>query len=696
MQLSIKTTLVSLFCVLSAIMAALCSVALYNSYGTYVAADRVEEDVRIDRDLFRAVSVFRFERGGSTTGLLAAGDIGAIRTRLLKDRAVVESSMAAALAALDRQAGAPRRDLVDKLKARYGAVVAVRKLVDENLARPIEQRDPEVYRRISSDGQALIDALEATSSSMEADIRALDPAMSQLLLARSMGWAARTFAGLSSLALNTALAERRPFTPQEIRTVTINDAQADFAWKTVQEIVAADNTPLTLKAAVANAQAEFFSGAFDAMRDAEIKRLSAGEAPTLTIAAWRDINTPKLTTIADVASAALDALLSQAETAQASAKMAFLTYGAVLVVSLAIALFGLAVVIGRVVRPVSALTRTMTELAGGDYTVAVPGTGRRDEVGSMANALLVFKDQLLRNAELERENEHARRSAEDERRSSMLALADRFQGEVGGIISNVSTASSELHKTAERMTTVAQLTSSRSTSVAAAATQASSNVVVVASAAEEMGASVDEIARQVRKSTELSASAVAEAAKTGEVIRHLSSAAARIGDFIGLISTIASQTNLLALNATIEAARAGEAGKGFAVVAAEVKELASQTAKATEEIETQIGEIQAATQQAVSVIEGVSTQIGMMRDFAQEISTAVEQQGVATREIVHNVDQAATGTNSVSGLITDVAKNADEAGAAAGMVLGAAGALSEQTRRLEQQMAAFLATVRAA
>lgn len=696
MQLSIKTTLVSLFCVLSAIMAALCSVALYKSYGTYAAAEQVAEDARIDRDLFRALSVFRFERGGSTTGLLAGGDIEGIRTRLLKDRAIVETSMASALAALDRQSDPSRRAMVERLKSSNAAVVAARKQVDEHLARPLDKRDPAVYRRISDGGQTLIDALEATANTVEADIRTLDPAMSQLLLARSMGWAARTFAGLSSLALNTALAERRPFTPQEIRTLTINDAQADFAWKTVREIVAADNTPASLKAAVDTAQTEFFSGTFQAMRDAEIKRLSNGEAPSLAIEAWRNINTPKLTTIADVASVALDSLLTQAETAQTSAQLSFFTYGAVLILSIAMALFGLAVVIGRVVRPVSALTRTMTELAAGDYAVAVPGAGRRDEIGSMANALLVFKDQLQRNAELEKEAETARRSAEDERRRSMRALADRFQGEVGSIIGHVSTASGELHKTAERMTGVAQLTSSRSTAVAAAATEASSNVVVVASAAEEMGASVDEIARQVRKSTELSASAVAEAAKTGEVIRHLSNAAARIGDFIGLISTIASQTNLLALNATIEAARAGEAGRGFAVVAAEVKELASQTAKATEEIETQIGEIQSATQQAVQVIEGVSTQIGMMRDFAQEISTAVEQQGVATREIVHNVDQAATGTNSVTGLITDVAKNADEAGAAAGMVLGAAGALSEQTRLLEQQMAAFLATVRAA
>jgi len=232
--------------------------------------------------------------------------------------------------------------------------------------------------------------------------------------------------------------------------------------------------------------------------------------------------------------------------------------------------------------------------------------------------------------------------------------------------------------------------------VAAAADQAAANVTTVAAAAEELGSSVEEIGRQVQGSATLSREAVSEAAQTTTFVRDLSEAAQRIGDVVAMISTIAGQTNLLALNATIEAARAGEAGRGFAVVASEVKALATQTAKATEEISGQIALIQTSTGRAVQAIGSITGRIREIDGVATTIAAAVEQQGAATQEIVRNVTQAATGTGEVTSNIAGVAGAAEETGTAAGQVLGAASALSRQSEHLSAEIARFLATVRAA
>jgi methyl-accepting chemotaxis protein len=346
--------------------------------------------------------------------------------------------------------------------------------------------------------------------------------------------------------------------------------------------------------------------------------------------------------------------------------------------------------------PVRRMAGVMKQVAEGETDLPVPNAGERSEIGEMAAAVQVFKDNLIRTRQLEEETAQARASAEEQRRRAMREMADGFEAAVGSVIGMVSSSATELQATAGTMSGTAAETAAQSSAVAAAAEEAASNVNTVAAAAEELGSSVQEIGRQVDGSAELARQAVGEANQAGALVHELSTAVSRIGDVVGLISNIAGQTNLLALNATIEAARAGAAGKGFAVVAAEVKALAEQTAKATGEISGQILQIQASTGQAVASIGGITGRIREISDVATSIAAAVEEQGAATQEIVRNVAQAAAGTGEVTGNIAGVAGAAEETGAAATQVLGAASELSRQSEHLSAEVARFLATVRAA
>jgi methyl-accepting chemotaxis protein len=350
----------------------------------------------------------------------------------------------------------------------------------------------------------------------------------------------------------------------------------------------------------------------------------------------------------------------------------------------------------RRTKPLQRMTVAMNDLAGGKLDVEVPGIGRRDEVGEMAEAVEVFKSNAVARQALEAEQKEAETRAVARRKSDMIKMADDFEGAVGEIIETVSSSSSQLEASAGTLTSTAERAQELTTMVAAASEEASTNVQSVASATEEMASSVNEISRQVQDSARMANEAVDQARATNDRVSELSKAASRIGDVVELINTIAGQTNLLALNATIEAARAGEAGRGFAVVASEVKALAEQTAKATGEIGQQITGIQAATQESVSAIKEISGTIERLSEISSTIAAAVEEQGAATQEISRNVQQAAQGTQRVSSNITDVQRGASETGSASSQVLSAAQSLSGDSNRLKLEVGKFLNSVRAA
>ncbi|PWB61606.1 MAG: methyl-accepting chemotaxis protein [Bradyrhizobiaceae bacterium] len=372
-----------------------------------------------------------------------------------------------------------------------------------------------------------------------------------------------------------------------------------------------------------------------------------------------------------------------------------------------------------IVKPVAGLTAGMKELADGNFDVVLPGLGRTDEVGEMAEAVETFKVKAAEKAQREAaekaeadaraaaekaeadaraaaEKAEAEAQAAAERKTAMHKLADEFQSAVGNIVETVSSASTELEAAAGTLTKTAETTQHLAGRVAAASEEASANVQSVATATEEMSGSVNEISRQVVESSRIAANAVRQAENTDAQINELSQAAARIGDVVKLITAIAEQTNLLALNATIEAARAGEAGKGFAVVAQEVKALAAQTAKATDEIGAQIAGMQTATESSVAAIKEIGQTIGQIANISSTIAAAVEEQGAATQEIARNVQQAAEGTTQVAGSITEVNRGAGETGSASTQVLASAQSLSQESNHLKIEVEKFLTSVRAA
>ena len=346
--------------------------------------------------------------------------------------------------------------------------------------------------------------------------------------------------------------------------------------------------------------------------------------------------------------------------------------------------------------PVGAMTGTMRKLADGDLSVDVPSRQNKDELGAMAQAVQVFKDNAIRVRAMEAEQKALEAKAAEEKKRAMQALADEFEAKVGGVVSGVSSSATQLQSSASAMSATAEETSRQATAVAAASEEASTNVQTVASAAEELSSSITEISRQVAESSSITGKAVEDVRRTGETVEALSQAAQKIGDVVKLISDIASQTNLLARNATLEAARAGEAGKGFAVVASEVKSLANQTAKATEEISAQIGEIQSATGASVEAMRGIGDTIAKINQIATGIASAVEEQGAATQEIARNVQQAAAGTGEVSSNISGVTQAAAETGTAASQVKDAAVTLGTQATELRKAVDTFLSEVRAA
>jgi methyl-accepting chemotaxis protein len=369
--------------------------------------------------------------------------------------------------------------------------------------------------------------------------------------------------------------------------------------------------------------------------------------------------------------------------------------------TIAAVLIGLALAVawllGRsITKPLGRLEKAMTTLAEGNVSASIADTERADEIGRMARAVAVFRANSEEKMALEAERTRLEAEARAEHRRSAEVLAERLQRQIGDVSSALQTASERLNETAGTMRDASGVADRQAEEARQLVDGTSRNVETMAAATEQLAGSVNEISSQVAKSSAIAIQAVEEARRTDGLVQALAQTATKIGSIVQVINGIAGQTNLLALNATIEAARAGEAGKGFAVVASEVKGLASQTAKATDEIAQQIQQIQGATQDAVAAIANINRTIDEISQLSGGISAAIEQQGAATREISHNVRAAATGSQEVSARIASTSKSVGQAGSAATAVLDAADAVSGQSRALKEQLVQIVEQIRAA
>jgi methyl-accepting chemotaxis protein len=693
--MSIRLVLGQIIGVLGLLLVALSTAGFFAALERDTAARRVASLTGVSQQLFGTFIGARQERGAMNAGLFsemaADADTG---VRIASNRQMSETGYGAVVEWLTGTADPRLAPHFTSLTSAHESLAVQRPKADATIHFPKQSRDPSVAQDYRKAVLSYLDAILALTSQIEASLKLVDPMVDQLLMVKQSAWATRNYGGLVAARIENAAAGGKSWSPADIVGAAQDSGRAALGWDQVTDAAARPDAPQAIVDAVARSK-DAAAAALVSRQQEVIKTLNSGQKTEVPLADMVNLDNTMLTFSVDVANAALAEMVARAGHQMESATKSLILDGLMMIIALMVMALGFIIVYRRVSMPIRRLTQVMRRLADHDLSAELGDTGRADEIGDMSRAVEIFKENMI-TADRLSEEQQAEQARKERRQIAVDGFIATFDQAVAESLRTLAAASTELNATAQSMSATAAETSDKSTAVAAASEEASANVQTVAAATEQLSASINEISRQVADSSSVAGEAVAQAQRTDGEVQALADSAQRIGDVVKLINGIAGQTDLLALNATIEAARAGEAGKGFAVVASEVKSLATQTAKATDEIAAQVSAIQGATGSAVLAIRAIGETIARVNQIAAAIAAAVEQQGAATREIARSVQQASAGTAEVSTHIVAVSQTASETGAAAGEVLDSAQSLARLSKALRTDIDRFVSDIRAA
>jgi methyl-accepting chemotaxis protein len=694
-RLSVAQLLKSIMAVFALAVTVLLGSQVWNAWSVLAENQRAEQVVAASRQIFSALVSQRTDRATTKRLWEAEGSPTAQnRVYLEKLRGSEMPALASGAALLASVPFADKATLLPALHRSTDDLIALQADFAAHIDQQKAERRPTLGDDYTTAGLALQNNLQQIATNLFASIKNSDPFITQMMEIKQLAWLAREDAGEGSLLISMGLAKGAVAPDARVKHAGFMGG-ARILWAAIDDAVVGTDMPSAFLTTLSDSKAKLFAPDYVAMQGRLLDALVNKQTPEMTADAWSPYTVPKLGVMLDVANAALAQAADRAASVRGQATSGLIVRLAGLVAAIAASAFGLWIVSRRVTGPLLALRETTERLARGDLSAVSLFADRHDEIGALAQALDTFREQAVAKGRIEDE-QRAQRDTAEQRRIAVEGYIGKFQKHVTTALAELDQASTQMDHTAASMLQIAERGASDVHNAEQASAEASSNVSSIAAATEELSASIAEISRQVAQSAQISLRAVEETQQTDETVRGLAESAGRIGDVVSLISNIAAQTNLLALNATIEAARAGEAGKGFAVVASEVKSLATQTAKATQDIDAQITQVRAVTQQAVTAIRRIQVTIDEVNKVATTISASVEEQGAAMREIARNTQLAADRTRDASQSVTAVSEGTSATTQSAEAVKTAAGSLGVQATRLREQIDGFMIRIRAA